>query len=336
MARRWVGACLVLALSPGGGGAQVATARVEENFRAAPDGAVLARVLPGTLMDVEGVRDAWVETRLEGWVWARSLQVASGGAKRLVVSADGGENLRTEPQGTVLARLERGMLVDELERRPGWIHVQRIAWIWGRSVDIEAPPGDAPRADSIVASAPLEPPRSRDLPILTAPARGLAILAAPDGDTLARAAPGTDVQVVGGGGGWVRVRMDGWVWVGGEGSDAADSAGVPADVGPADVSREPSRYVGRLVTWELRFVSLERAERLRTDFYEGEPYLLARPAEGEGAFVYVAVPPERLDEVEDLTPLEHIEVVGRVRSGAAELTGSPILDLVELRRRPGW
>jgi hypothetical protein len=30
--------------------------------------------------------------------------------------------------------------------------------------------------------------------------------------------------------------------------------------------------------------------------------------------------------------LERVQVVGRVRTGAAELTGSPILDLVEIRR----
>ena len=36
------------------------------------------------------------------------------------------------------------------------------------------------------------------------------------------------------------------------------------------------------------------AERIRTDFYEGEPFLLARGPADENAFVYVAVPPERV------------------------------------------
>ena len=36
-------------------------------------------------------------------------------------------------------------------------------------------------------------------------------------------------------------------------------------------------------------------------------------------------------EVEALAPLERIRVVARVRTGRAGLTGSPILDLIELR-----
>ena len=58
---------------------------------------------------------------------------------------------------------------------------------------------------------------------------------------------------------------------------------------------------------------------------------------GNGAgtgFVYVAVPPERVGEVEGLIPLERIRVVGRIRTGAAALTGNPILDLLSLTRIP--
>jgi len=91
--------------------------------------------------------------------------------------------------------------------------------------------------------------------------------------------------------------------------------------------------VGRLVTWELQFVSLEEAEAVRTDFYEGEPFLLTRPVGDESTrFVYVAVPPEALVTSRGLTPLERVTVVGRIRTGASALTGAPILDLVELRR----
>jgi hypothetical protein len=90
-----------------------------------------------------------------------------------------------------------------------------------------------------------------------------------------------------------------------------------------------------VVTWDLQFISLERAERIRTDFFEGEPFLLTRPVEGEGPFVYVAVPPDRLDELEGLVALERISVTGRIRAGASALTGSPILDLIELRRSGG-
>jgi hypothetical protein len=119
----------------------------------------------------------------------------------------------------------------------------------------------------------------------------------------------------------------------GEAADSSETViTAPLDIEPGAVAREPDRYRGRAVRWALQFVSVERAERVRTDFYEGEPFLLTRPAGGGGGFVYIAVPPERMAEFQDLTPLESIEVVGRIRSGSSGLTGSPILDLVELRR----
>ena len=51
-----------------------------------------------------------------------------------------------------------------------------------------------------------------------------------------------------------------------------------------------------------------------------------------GSYVYVALPPEQLALALTLTPLERIAVLGRVRVSASALTGSPILELVELRR----
>lgn len=139
------------------------------------------------------------------------------------------------------------------------------------------------------------------------------------------------MQVVAREGNWVRVQLEGWVWS----PEGADSAATPQPATGATVEAvvaDPARYRGRVVSWTLQFIALERAERVRTDFFEGEPYLLARAGGADGIFVYVAVPPERLGDVQGLTPLERVRVVGRVRTGAAGLTGSPILDLVEIRR----
>jgi hypothetical protein len=90
--------------------------------------------------------------------------------------------------------------------------------------------------------------------------------------------------------------------------------------------------VGRVVTWSVQFISVERAEAVRTDFFEGEPFLLTRFGGTEGPFVYVAVPPDRLVEVEGLVPLERIAITGRIRTGASVLTGTPIVDLLSLER----
>ena len=91
-------------------------------------------------------------------------------------------------------------------------------------------------------------------------------------------------------------------------------------------------FRGRTVEWPLQFTPLERAERIRSDFYEGEPFILARGPGDENSFVYVAVPPQRVAQVERLGPLERIVVLGRVRTGRSRVMGPPVLDLMELRR----
>jgi hypothetical protein len=119
------------------------------------------------------------------------------------------------------------------------------------------------------------------------------------------------------------------------GSEAAAApTGVPSALTPADLTADPSAHVGRVVSWGLQFISLEEAEEIRTDFRRGEPFLLARFGGPEGPFVYVAVPPEREADVEGLVPLERISVTARVRTGASALTGTPIVDLLSLERRP--
>ncbi|MSR36348.1 MAG: hypothetical protein EXR95_06855 [Gemmatimonadetes bacterium] len=154
------------------------------------------------------------------------------------------------------------------------------------------------------------------------------ILATPGGDTVARAAPAADLQVLAREGSWARVRVEGWAWLP-SGDSAIDLS--PVNAVPAQLAADPDRYRGRVVTWDLQFLSLERAERIRTEFLEGESFLLTRhPA---GGYVYVAVPPDALAEAGTLLPLERIHVVGRIRAPASTLTGSPILDLIELDRQ---
>ena len=59
---------------------------------------------------------------------------------------------------------------------------------------------------------------------------------------------------------------------------------------------------------------------------------VARFGGPEGPFVYIAVPLDRIGEVEGLVPLESVEITGRVRIGASSLTGAPIVDLIRLDR----
>ena len=301
--------------------------RAEENFRRDPNGELLAQLHAGTPLTVLSSADGWVEVTVDGWVWARSLQVDDREGLDLVVSEAEGENLRDAPSGNILGRLERGTLLEEIEREPGWIHVRRHGWIWEASVIL---------TESEEGAAQIPPPEEQD-PAARRPGgftptgpSGAIILGAPDGDTLAVAVAGSELEMMAREGNWVRVRVEGWTWMPETDSAATESEG---DVLTPDALVEnPSAHRGRVVAWNLQFISLEEAERVRTDFFEGEPFLLCRFGGNDGLFVYVAVPPERVEEVEGLVPLELITVTGRVRTGASALTGTPIVDLLSLVR----
>jgi hypothetical protein len=315
--------CSWVLVFTGGLSAQSGTVTTDENFRAQPNGTLLGQLYPGAVLDVLDVSDDWVQFELGGWVWIRSLQVVGRGEFDLVVSTSEGENIRTTPSGEVVGHLTEGTLLQEVERVPGWVRVRRSAWIWSPSVEIEGPaPGEFAGAADVVA----------DEWIISGEADA-AILSTPDGDTLAAAVPGANLRILAREGNWARVRLDGWLWLP-EGTTLEGETAVLTDVSIQDVADSPLEYRGRVLQWDVQFISLERAEKIRTDFYEGEPFLLTKTGRGEGVFVYVAIPPERISEAEGLTPLERIRVVGRVRTGAATLTGSPILELLAFSTIP--
>ena len=304
-----------------------ATLRVEENLRAEPQGVIIGRLLAGRDFSIVAVRDRWVQVDVEGWMWTPSLQRTDRGGFDLTVTEAPTENLRAEPQGEILARLAEGALLEELDEVTGWKRVRRRAWVWGESVEVDQAGSPAPEAASRGGEAPVLAER-----VWRSGPEGAPLLSGPDGDTLARTHPRAELQVLAREGNWVRVRLDGWAWAPvGEFPDSAEASTV-ADLTPEAVMRDPEAHRGRVVSWTLQFVSLERAEKIRTDFYEGEPFLLARTPTSGSSFVYVAVPPDRLGEVEGLVPLERVNIVGRIRTGAAALTGNPILDLIELTR----
>jgi len=128
--------------------------------------------------------------------------------------------------------------------------------------------------------------------------------------------------------------VEGWIWQP-DTPTSDDGSGEPGVLSPADVAVEPEAFAGRVISWRLQFISQERAEAVRTDFFEGEAFLLCRFGGEGGQFVYVAVPPDRLAEVEGFVPLEYMTVTARVRTGASVLTGTPIVDLLSFERERG-
>lgn len=273
----------------------------------------------------------WAEVVLEGWTWLRSVRASTIGLD-LRVWADGGENLRAEPAGSILGRLEEGTILTELERDPAWARVSRTGWVWAGSLeDVGADePSPSPSPEPAAGTDPPVTPAGGNFTSIGAV--GGPILATPDGDTLAFAEPTGDLEVVRREGNWVRVRLEGWMWLPENRSVPGDASPEPEAITPEDFGDRPDAHVGRVVRWELQFISLERAEAVRTDFFEGEPFLLTRFGGAAGPFVYVAIPTDRLAEVEGLVPLERVTVTGRVRTGASVLTRAPIVDLISVER----
>jgi hypothetical protein len=334
-----------------------------ENFRATPDGVILGTLRAGVDLQPGEERDAWREITLEGWVWAPSVRADSRPGFDLVVRAQGGENLRAAPNGDRIARLVNGALLVEVEREGQWIRVQRVAWVRaaalsGGSPALHAPPpaavtpaaetargAGAPPAttagatDTKAASASAAPSPAAPRPappelaagsIAWTGQAGTRLLNAPAGDTLASLRPMTAIEVLDRQGEWARVRLEGWVW--------ASTLGTPADTG-AVISglalevllSNPEGFRDRILEWQVQFIALDRAEKIRADFAEGELFILARPPGDQPGFVYIAVPEAQASRARALTPLQRITILARVRTGRSAQMAAPILDLLEIR-----
>ncbi|MFW6039779.1 MAG: hypothetical protein ACOC9N_01735, partial [Gemmatimonadota bacterium] len=245
----------------------------EENFRKEPSASSnnrLATVLEGTRLAVREQQGRWTLGELEGWIWAASVETTDRDGFDLIVTKTGGENLRRESDADAprAAILMQGMLLDSLGSEGDWRRVRRAAWIWSAST---AETGEAaPPPAEVVVESEARTPSPADRIVVGSAAAGL--LVSPEGDTAAVLGPGTDLEVLGREGAWTRVRLEGWV------SEAAtlppDS--VAGDFTVADLRANPEQFRGRRVEWTLRFVALQHAEEIRTDFYEGEPFILAR------------------------------------------------------------
>ena len=157
-----------------------------------------------------------------------------------------------------------------------------------------------------------------------APAARVVLQAAPDGDTLAVLPAGTRVQALGRRGEWTRVRVEGW-------TRSAVPGAPAAGLTPSLLRAEADAHRGQSVAWSARFLALQRADPVRTDFTPGELYVLARDPNEEAGFVYIAVTPEQALAVRRLLPMQKFAFVARVRHGASPLMGHPVLELVELR-----
>lgn len=308
-------------------------------FVSEPGGVRLGRLAAGARMQASGSRSGNTQVTLDGWIWSESVRPEPRDGHTLAVRKAGEENVRDEPNGTIVARLVSGALLDEVERRGGWVRVRRTGWI---PSDVLAgapaatptrpvPAAPAPAAQAPPAQAPAPETTSAAVqnldPTLAVARRRLELRRAPGAAPAGTLEAEMPVRITARAGEWVRVETQGWVR-----ERELRPAGSSAlnNVTAAELRGDPERFRGRLVRWTIQFIALQTADELRPDFRPGEQYVLARGPAPEYAFVYVVVTEAQVGEVARIQPLASITIIARVRNGRSAYLGNPILELVDI------
>ncbi len=297
---------------------------VPENFRrsASASDVVLARVPEGVELQGGRAGGDWIEITLSGWIWAASVELAQGDHD-LRVTPEGGENLRAEPNGRIVARISRGTLLAELDRSGNWIEVRRVGWMWSRSLERL----EAEGAETVQQTAAVDSNVSLDRAVA---AQQTSMLTVPEGEQRAVLQQETPLRVLARSGEWVRVQMEGWIR---ETDLRPAAAGVLEGVTGAEVRARPSEFEGTLLQWTVQYLAVQVADELRSEIPDGQEYMLARGPLPEAGFVYVIIPPGMVAEVERLAPLTQIVIIGRVRAARSRYLGNPIVELVDMAIR---
>jgi hypothetical protein len=304
----------------------------EASFRKAPDGVVLGALPRGTELTARRTNGSWVEFRLEGWIFTSSTTRTNRDGFDLSVKAR--ENLRSEPNGAMIARVSAGALLNRKEERGAWTRVQRDVWI-SRTV-LQNPN----RAVATTPPRPAARDTTRNQPTagvgagMTAAAPGEMVQTAgvtilqstPSGAEIGRLQPGARARVVSRSGGWVRVQVDAWV----KEDDTRPSVDSSAlrGISAAEVRAAPGRYVGKVVEWRVQFLAVQKADELRPEIPEGRYYLLTRGPLPESGFVYVIIPQDQVDRFRAMTPLEELAVRGTIKAASTRYLPNPVLELI--------
>lgn len=300
-------------------------------------GNTVATLRKGATVDLVTEQGDFAQVTVEGWV-AASLVGGSRESFPASVAGTGGVRLRADgtTRSEVVAEMQRGMGLNVLERRGGWVHVRRTGWVRRSALgetpspaaDAEAQSGTSGAAESGAAEPGAPEPVAGGTTDLVA-SRTAALATHPEGARIGTLGPGARVTPLARERGWVRVRVEGWVRE--DDMLPADSS-LRAALSAADIRADPEGTRGRLVRWTVQVIKLQRADPLRKGLAVDEPYLLARGPADENALLYLAVPPSLLETARSLSPLDEVLVTARVRVGRSEPVGVPILDLQTLVR----
>ena len=315
-----------------------ATVTAPTEVRAAPRGAPIATVREGTEVRVRDRRGTLSRITLEGYIH-RDLLGGRRDSFAVSVRAPSGARLRASPalDARTIANLRDGMGLTQVSRRGEWVRVRRVAWIPSTRLRTEPPPETREQAGSVETTQAPAPPsvatRAPDPPVgngLT-PTRQTVIRTGPDGDSIGGVRPGAVVVPLARDRDWVRVRVEGWVR---ESELQTMDSTVQTRLSAADLRADPEGTRGVVVRWTVQVLSpIQRADPLRRELGENEPYIIARGPDTENALLYLAVPPSMLDAVSSIAPLTNAVITARVRTGRSSPVGVPILDLVSIVRR---
>jgi hypothetical protein len=274
-------------------------------------------------------RNTWTEVRVEGWIWSRSLAGTTRDGFDLVVTADGGENLRAQPDGQILGRAVVGALFDRVRTEGGWTRVRRVGWVATSAVPTSAvtpPAQEAPAPAAVDSAAPAAgtPSSPADPNPVTGLVQGTGVSTVPGGERFLEVIAPTDGRVIARQGGWVRIRLEGWV----RAADLADprNADVPR-VTAEDLRREPERYVGQVVDWRLQFLAVMVADELRPELPPGQPFLLTRGPLPEAGFVYVIISRDQAERFRQMAPLDEFEARAIIRAPRTRYLPNPVIEL---------
>jgi len=319
-------------------------------FHKDPRGIQLGRLQSGIRYVTGAAQNGWIEATIEGYIWARSVAPTTRDGFDLAVTAGGGEVVRTEPNGTVVARLVEGTLLRRLATQGGWIKVQRTGWVAREGLAAEvaqstpppAPPPPPPAAGSGQPTAPpagetgSPPPAAAQTDTGSAGGssrvalrRGSEVATTPDGPRIASLDRPSEVEVLSRSGEWIKVRFEGWV----RSADVAGAAHDAPTITGAMVRADPDRFVGQRIAWRLHFLAHQEGDDLRPEIPKGAPYLLTRGPLPETGFVYVMLSREQREALEGLEPLDEIQIEGIIRAGRTRYLPTPVVELVRVAGR---
>ncbi|HEX6107053.1 MAG TPA: SH3 domain-containing protein [Gemmatimonadales bacterium] len=298
-----------------------------------PDGTPLVTLPAGAPVEPGEREGDWREVTVEGWIYTPSTSPTRRDGFDLVVSEDGGENLRRAPNGPVIGRARTGTLLERVDQKGRWTQVRRDGWVPQTAVKTpRRPQGSAPPARTTAkpparpaSPAPAAEPAAGTDRLRTA--RETSLGATPEGPVVATLQSGAPARVLGRAGEWSRVQIEGWVR---EADLEPAEGGALAGVTAAEVRAAPDRYVGQTLDWRLQIIAVQVADELRAELPAGQPYLLTRGPLPEPGFVYVAIPPERAEAFRALPPLHEVVLRVTIRAARTRYLTTPVAELASV------